>query len=128
MLTVQGDLFSSAIDQVFTFPLLVPLYQRTVVDDTEFSGGDLVGRYQKSDLALQVYYDWTDRREYHVAEKRRTFDVDLQYRLVWGGRKLYGVGGIGARPTRRQIQTCCSLIQVGARWSASLYLCKTMWR
>jgi len=60
-LTLQGDLFTSVIDQVFTFPALEPPYERIVADDTEFFGGDVVGHYKRKDLALQVYFDWTDR-------------------------------------------------------------------
>ena len=46
---------------MFTFPALEPPYERIVADDTEFSGGDVVGHYKRKDLALQVYFDWTDR-------------------------------------------------------------------
>ena len=102
-LTVQGDLSQVRGDEISDSPLLVPPYTQ------RFSGSDaksanLLTRWQRtisatSDLSLQVYYDWNDRKAPDNREVRHTFDVDLHHRFALGSRQEV-VWGLGYRYTR----------------------------
>jgi iron complex outermembrane recepter protein len=87
LVTVQGDLYSGEIGQ-------------QAPADTTVSGANVLGRYahtfsDEHDLALQVYYDRTQR---HIpdafSESLRTYDLDFQYRVPLGQRHsfLWGLG------------------------------------
>ncbi len=98
-ITVQGDIYSgdtggrgSVIR--YTEPFITPVEQ-----DTELAGGNLLGRWAHqlaggSDIALQVYYDQTYRREINFREDRHTGDLDFQHRLrlPWRQRLIWGLG------------------------------------
>ena len=97
-LTLQGDLYDGTIGATFqvvdspTAP-----YRHTFDFETQISGGNLLGRWERSfsadaDLALQVYYDRTERGEAPVNGYLDTWDFDFQHRfalddlqeIVWG--------------------------------------------
>ncbi len=89
--TVQGDIYAGDIDQQIELASLSFPYSRTVDDDTELSGGNLLGRWQHilssaSSFTLQVYYDRTHRKEAFADEKRDSFDLDFQHGLTLGKR------------------------------------------
>jgi iron complex outermembrane recepter protein len=65
----------------------------------EFNGGDLLGRWtrtfsERSDMALQIYYDRFSRDIFDLAERNNTFDVDFQHHVAMGQRQdiVWGLG------------------------------------
>ncbi len=105
ILTIQGDAYSGTEGQTnSSFDIFPPDYRRIEDEDTKFSGGNLLLRWERSlsnssDLALQTYYDRTERNEVAVLkESRDTFDFDFQHRFVLGQRQEI-VWGLGYRIT-----------------------------
>ena len=111
-LTVQGDIYkgySGMRDLVSSFS--AP-FSRTVEEDTDLSGMNLLGRWSRtlsetSNLALQIYYDRTFRREPRFQERRNTVDFDFQHRfkvterqeLIWGLGYRFTKGDTDSVPT-----------------------------
>lgn len=78
-----------------------------VEDEGDFWGGHLLARWAhvaspNSELALQLYYDRTDRRELLFAETRDTADADFQHRFSLGRHDL--LWGAGFRLTRDDLE------------------------
>lgn len=104
LLTLQGDIYGSSGNQVFNTytPLNPPFYSQTIhQDDYRTSGGNLLGRFthqfsDRSDLALQVYYDRTVQDTVIVKEFRDTYDFDLQSHVGLGSWNDF-VLGLGCR-------------------------------
>ena len=98
--TLQGDIYQSNIDQtLYLATLSPPSYSQTIRDEADLSGGNLLGRWQrtfssKSQISLQLYYDRTDHGEGYYSEQRDTYDIDLQHRFALGERHdiLWGLG------------------------------------
>lgn len=96
----HGDYYSGETGQKGIFPDLAPPdYVEIVKEDVDVRGGNLFFRWQKeidqtSDFALQVYYDYTRRREYAIEGRRNTVDVDFQHRFApfSGHELLWGAG------------------------------------
>ncbi|MCD4688920.1 MAG: TonB-dependent receptor [Desulfuromonadaceae bacterium] len=120
-LTVQGDAYSGAAGQTnqefnFTFPN----YPTITDEDTKFSGGNLLLRWERtlsdtSDLALQTYYDRTERNEKALAkESRDTMDLDFQHRFALGQRQEI-VWGLGYRITWDNIEPNEPTIMINKR-------------
>ena len=98
-ITVQGDIYAGETGQRAVLTSLTPPFTTTVEEDTDLSGGNLLGRWQRvfsaaSDLHLQLYYDRTYRREPTFRESRNTFDLDFQHRfpLPWRQEMTWGLG------------------------------------
>ena len=98
-LTVQGDFYEGHAGQTIALPDLSPPYSRTIDDDINVGGGNLIARWQRtytddSDLMLQLYYDRTERETEGLTEDRDTFDLEFQHRLPLGERHdlLWGLG------------------------------------
>lgn len=89
LFTLQGDYYSGRMAQ-------------RAAGDTVANGVNLVGRWshrftETSDLAIQLYYDRTDRRIPNTfAEVLDTYDVDFQHRFALGNRHSL-VWGLGYR-------------------------------
>ncbi|MCF6204485.1 MAG: TonB-dependent receptor [Methylococcaceae bacterium] len=96
-LTVQGDIYSSDINQNTTLPIISPPHQKTFDENIDSFGGNLLMRHQHtfsstSDYSLQVFYDFYERGESFLPESRHSLDVDFQHRfgllewndVVWG--------------------------------------------
>ena len=87
-LTLQGDAYGGRIDF------------QAGADTIDFSGGNVLTRIRRTfssgaQLQLQAYYDHTQRRvPTQYAERRQTADVELQHRMVAGGRHEI-VSGVG---------------------------------
>ncbi len=93
---LEGDLYRGDAGETFETGTLTPPYRATLTDDTELTGGHLLGRWQRifsadSDLALQAFYDRARNQDIGAGQTRQTFDLDLQHRfrldrhqLVWG--------------------------------------------
>ncbi|MEJ2202023.1 MAG: TonB-dependent receptor, partial [Desulfuromonadaceae bacterium] len=102
-LTLQGDLYSGTAGQTDQeLSLLPPTFRTTSNSDTEFSGGNLLLRWERSfssasDLALQIYYDRTKWDETALLkETRDTLDMDFQHRFPLG-RSQEIIWGLGYR-------------------------------
>ncbi|MGE3539368.1 MAG: TonB-dependent receptor plug domain-containing protein [Candidatus Tectimicrobiota bacterium] len=98
-LTFQGDIYTGEAGQRTVLTTYAPPFRSTVEADTDVSGGNLLGRWQRvfsssSDLSLQMYYDYTDRQEVSFRESRHTFDLDVQRRfpLLWWQEISLGLG------------------------------------
>jgi len=101
LLTVQGDAYVGTEGQVFSVPTLTPPYMQQLTRDTDFSGGDVLGRWTHtladgSEIKLQTYYDKTVRDNAIIGDNLSTFDVDLQYDGHFGSRQEV-VAGLGYR-------------------------------
>lgn len=100
-LTLQGDAYSGTEGQTNEeFSLTTPGYRLVRDSDTDFSGGNLLLRWERtlspsSNLALQAYYDHTQRDETALLkETRDTLDIDFQHRLPLGRHQeiIWGLG------------------------------------
>lgn len=100
-LTMQGDLYHGSEDG--TFPgefTLGTLPGASFNDEVNLGGGNLLGRWTRqldptSDVALQIYYDHTQRDiPGTYQEKRDTGDFDFQHHFTLGARNdlLWGLG------------------------------------
>lgn len=99
VLTVEGEYFDGQMGQVLLAPVDVAPFVLPIADTAEVTGGNVLARWVRtldddSELALQVYYDRTERAEAAGTEERDTGDIDLQHRfrpsdrhdIVWGLR------------------------------------------
>jgi iron complex outermembrane receptor protein len=101
LLTVQGDAYVGTEGQVFSVPTLTSPYTQQLTRGTEFSGGDVLGRWTHtladgSEVKLQTYYDKTVRDTAVIGDNLTTFDIDLQYDRHFGSRQEV-IGGLGYR-------------------------------
>jgi iron complex outermembrane receptor protein len=96
-ITLKGDLETSEAGLVYDFPLVVEPYWAGIADTSRFQGGNVIFRWTeslspRSDLALQAYFDRTDRNNIRFSEEHNTTDLDFQHawratdhaELVWG--------------------------------------------
>jgi iron complex outermembrane receptor protein len=103
-LTVQGDLYKGNEGQTVPGLLsLSPPKSETVNDRTNFSGGNLLGRWHRAssnrfDTTIQAYFEQANRSESGVlGELRHTIDLEVEqhfavgprHDLVWGGDYRY---------------------------------------
>ena len=113
-LTVQGDAYQGKAgmrDQVSSFS--AP-FSTIVEKDTGLSGMNLLGRWSRtlsetSDLALQIYYDRTFRREARFQERRNTVDFDFHHRFQIIGRQEL-IWGLGYRYTKGDTESVPTLV------------------
>ena len=98
-LTLQGEIYEGNIGQTFqVIESPLPPYERTFASDTPISGGNLLGRWERSlsdaaDLALQLFYDRTERQEAPIHGTLNTFDLEFQHRFPQPRQEiLWGVG------------------------------------
>ena len=102
-LTVQGDIYDATLSESHNVPCFTPPYNEIVTNHTDNGGGNLLARYGRehsatSDLALQIYFDKTERHGFYLWEDRNTFDIDFQHRFrLWPA--LEAVWGLGYRLT-----------------------------
>jgi iron complex outermembrane recepter protein len=97
-LTLQGDIYSGRAGQTDFIPTRFHPDGQVYEQDSEFSGGNLLGRWERifsadSDLALQFYYDRTNRDDEGILQENLDiFDLDFQHRfaplknheVIWG--------------------------------------------
>ena len=91
-LTVQGDLYGGEAGVTRPVVLLTSPYQAFLEQDADIAGGNLLARWthtftKSSDMAIQLYYDRTERDDPLLNENRDTFDIDFQHRFMWGNRQ-----------------------------------------
>ncbi len=113
-LTLCGDYYDGDIGQRVFVPnfLAPPTFTTDMTEDVDVSGGNVLLRWERllqeeSDLALQLYYDRTERSELTVGEKRNTFDIDFQHRFPWAETHdlMWGVGYRFTTDDLRESQT-----------------------
>ena len=114
-LTLQGDAYDVDADETLLVPVLEPPHAVPLLDRRAYTGGNVLGRWRRTpsaatDLALQLYCDWTRLRggfsqdDGPFEEKRYTVDIDAQQRSALdGGREI--VWGLGYRWTRDAIDS-----------------------
>src|SRR5690242_7644438 len=96
-LTFQGDLYQSNYNETLTIPSLNPPYSSTFPNDGDYSGGNLLGRWNhsfaRSSTSLQVYFDRTNVLDNSLfTDHESVYDVDFQHdihvgesqELIWG--------------------------------------------
>lgn len=96
-LTFQGDLYDSHQAINYTLPILTLPYLLASPEDTEASGGNVLGRWTKnisaqSSTETQIYLDNTQQKNSVFSYNATTFDFDFQHtwtgwesnEIVWG--------------------------------------------
>ncbi len=91
--TVQGDYYAGKGGQ----QLLIATSPAPLVDDADYSGGNLSGRWthsgsDQSRLTVQAYYDYVSRDSAVLYEDRHTVDIEVEHHsvlkdihhVVWG--------------------------------------------
>jgi len=96
-LTVQGDMYHSQDGETLTIPSLTAPYSETFPNTGDYSGGDLLSRwnhtYSNSSISLQAYFDRTnyadnnlfvDHESVYDVEFQHDFHVGDRHEIVWG--------------------------------------------
>ncbi len=98
-LTLQGDMYRGELGTRFVTRSLQPRYYRVINDTEHAAGANLLGRWKRvisdrSDVALQIYYDLLERDSVVFGENRDTFDLDFQHHRLLGDRHnvVWGAG------------------------------------
>jgi iron complex outermembrane recepter protein len=113
-LTIQGDAYQGKSGQRTTVSSLTTPFSSIVEKDAGLSGMNLLGRWSRtlsetSNLALQIYYDRTFRREPTFQERRNTVDFDFQHRFkVTGHQEL--IWGLGYRYTKGDTESVPTIV------------------
>jgi iron complex outermembrane receptor protein len=95
--TLQGDVYRGGYGETLTQSLLAFPYQTTFQNRGNFSGGNLLGRwnhtFSRSKTSLQLYYDKTNTAaDSLLVDRQDIYDVDFQHDvrlndnhgLIWG--------------------------------------------
>jgi len=96
-LTLQGDVYNGQTGETVTTKSFDPTDPATFDQENDVAGANLLGRWKHSisdtsNIALQVYYDYTDRSSAILEQRHDTFDIDFQHhfgldqdhQIVWG--------------------------------------------
>lgn len=125
LFTLQGDIYTGRLNQAVIVPLQAAPFSQELRDKVNVSGGNILGRWThqfsaNSDLALKLYYDRTDRDRVVFAERRDTFDLDLQHHFQLGDRQDIVVG-LGYNITSDELDNTFAVMFHPARRTSSLY-------
>lgn len=111
--TLQGDLYYGKSGQTLTSAMLTPPFAQTFDHDVKVGGGNVLGRWRhtkstSSDLAMQLYYDRTEREDDRpdgttFSRDRDTIDLDFQHRFLLSERQEL-IWGLGYRFTRDDLE------------------------
>ena len=95
---LHGDVYDGDAGHQTVISSLTEPFNRTVRDHGTLSGANVVGAWnhffnEDSDLQLQAYFDNSFRREPNFHERRNTWDVDFQHRIVlpWSQELIWGL-------------------------------------
>jgi iron complex outermembrane receptor protein len=98
-LTLQGDIYDGEAGVTVVTKSFDPYVPPTFDEDDDISGANLLGRWKHtvsdtSEIALQVYYDRTERNGAILDQIHDTFDLDLQQQFTLGKRHeiVWGLG------------------------------------
>jgi iron complex outermembrane receptor protein len=88
---LQGNTYTGDFNQNLTVPTLLPPFAERLRDTAETSGGNLQAQWQHtlsptSQLSLQSYYQWEQRKEALQDDRLNTFDLDFQHSFALGER------------------------------------------
>jgi iron complex outermembrane receptor protein len=113
-LTFQGDAYKGYTGLRTRVSSFSAPFSAIVEKDTDLSGMNLLGRWNRalsetSNLALQIYYDRTFRREPTFEEERNTVDFDFQHRFKLTGRQEL-IWGLGYRFTKGDTKSVPTLV------------------
>lgn len=112
-LQLQGQFQRSNMGELADIAILTPPFSELREIDTNSSGGHLLGRWSRdlgvdSQLSLQGYFDHRRFRDSRIAERRSTFDLELQHSFRPAPRHEI-VWGLGYRHTRDEIDNSFSV-------------------
>ena len=128
-ITLQGDYYDGSSGQrnFYAEPTMPPTFVRTVDDDFDVSGGNVLARWTheldaESDWSLQMYYDRTERAlvQSPFSEDRDTFDIDFQYRVPFGDDHKV-IMGAGYRITGDSITNSSTIAFIPPERSVNLF-------
>lgn len=98
-LILEGDLYTGGEGESIVHSVLSPPEDVNEFTIANLSGGDLLGRWShafsnRSDVALQVYFDRYTRSGPESHEVRNTVDFDFQHHILLGSRNdvTWGLG------------------------------------
>jgi iron complex outermembrane receptor protein len=98
-LTVQGDMYNSRDGETLTIPSLSAPYSSTFANTGEYSGGNLLSRWNhnftNSSITLQTYFDRTNYADDNLfVDHESVYDVDFQHDFHLGGANeiVWGAG------------------------------------
>jgi iron complex outermembrane receptor protein len=98
-LTFQGDIYDSGSRETSILISLAAPFAPLDSTPVAFNGGDLLGRWnhvfsERSDMALQVYFDRSRREITDIDERTDTLDLDFQHHIAAGDRHdiVWGLG------------------------------------
>lgn len=96
-LTFQGDVYHSREGETLTIPSIIAPYSATFANTGEYSGGNLLGRwnhaFSNSSISLQAYFDRTNYADSNLfVDHESVYDIDFQHdfhvgqsqEIVWG--------------------------------------------
>jgi iron complex outermembrane receptor protein len=99
LFTLQGDIYSGRQGLTIGLPVSTPPFSAVVSDTGRNAGGNVLGRWthtisDKSDFAVQLYYDRFEWQEARYGYEMDTFDLDFQHRFAVGQRNevIWGAG------------------------------------
>ena len=103
-LTFQGDIFENHDGSRYQIPSLDFPYIQTFGCNTEFDGGNVLGRWNhalspSSNFSLQLYYDRVQINDVNFRIALDTYDLDFQHQFQLGDRQNI-VWGLGYRYTQ----------------------------
>ena len=113
-LTFQGDAYKGYSGMRTRVSSFSAPFSALVKTETDLSGMNLLGRWSRTlsetaNLALQIYYDRTFRREPTFQERRDTVDFDFQHRFKATGRQEL-TWGLGYRFTKGDTESIPTLV------------------
>src|SRR5256885_2232084 len=125
MFTVQGDAYSGDLNQAVTVPLLTPPSTQELRNKVNVVGLNILGRWNHqfsddADLSFKAYYDRTRRDRVVFAERRDTFDLDLQHHFKLGDRQDI-ILGVGYNVTADELDNTPTVTFNPTHRTASLY-------
>jgi len=83
-LTLQGDVYNGRTGETVITKSFNPTDPATFDQENDIAGTNLLGRWKHSisdtsNIALQIYYDYTDRSSAILEQRHDTFDIDFQH-------------------------------------------------
>jgi iron complex outermembrane recepter protein len=103
-MTLQGDIYQSRYGETLTVPSLSAPYSSTFPNDGNYSGGNILGRWNRSSetsqMSLQMYFDNTTIADNSLfVDHQNIFDLDFQHGFHVGDSQQF-VWGLGYRSIR----------------------------
>ncbi len=97
--TLQGDVYEGKAKEISDIITFAPPYSTHYENKNDMSGFNLLGRFTKefsdsSDMAVQIYYDNTEKEESSARWNGELYDFDFQHRFtpVTSHEVIFGLG------------------------------------